>query len=253
MKRTGPLRDRVALRVFRGFTSVWQLAERLGIDLFGATEGPPVTTDAARSRTFDELIAAARAGDGTLDRAACPYPVHELLSHLVTKHDLLLHGSNNPGLEVLEPRPARDLATELQAVVACDDAIWPMFYAVVARDRVRGVFSSCAHVGRPPHLRRFYLFALFDADPGAATSWTPGALYALPRDGFRHEWGREWVNAGPVRPVLRVRVEPEDFPLREVVVEAAFEEGIRGLMRRLRSASRGGAAQQTGQRVTDDE
>jgi hypothetical protein len=226
------------VRALRLSVTAWQLGKRLGIDLVGATEGPALTTDVERAATFDELIAAARAEDGIIDAASCPYPVHELLTHMVVKHDLLLHGSNNPALEVLEPRPARDLATELHAVVACDDAIWPMFYAVVARDRVDGVFSACMHLGRPPRLRRFYLFALFDADPAAPSSWTAGALYALPRDGFRREWGREWVNAGPVRPVLRVLVEPDDFPLREVVVAAEIAEGIRGLGRRLRAAGR---------------
>jgi hypothetical protein len=224
------------VRAMRLSVPAWQLCKRLGIDVVGATEGPALTTDTERTATFDALIAAARAGDGVIDAASCPYPVHELLTHIVIEHDLLLHGSNNPALEVLEPRPARDLATELHAVVACDDAIWPMFYAVVARDRVDGVFSSCMHLGRPPRLRRFYVFALFGADPAAPTSWTPGALYALPREGFRREWGREWVNAGPVRPVLRVLVQPDDFPLRHIVLEAETAEGIRGLGRRLRAA-----------------
>src|SRR2546423_7325202 len=108
MRRTGPLRDRLALRALRFGVVAWRLGERLGIDVVGATEGPRATTDRARDETLERLIAAARAGNGTVDAAACPYPVHELLTHLVVEHDLLLHGSNDPGLEVLEPRPARD-------------------------------------------------------------------------------------------------------------------------------------------------
>jgi len=135
----------------------WRLGERLGIDVAGATEGPPFTTDGARRETFEELIAAAHAGDGTLDRAACPYPIHELLTYLVVEHGLLLHGSNDASLDVLDPRPAHDFDTELVAVVACDDGIWPIFYAVVARDRFEGLFTACMHLGRPPRLRRFYM------------------------------------------------------------------------------------------------
>ena len=104
-------------------------------------------------------------------------------------------------------------------MVACDDGIWPIFYAVVARERVEGVFTACLHLGRPPNLRRFYMFAL-GGDPGAATTWTRGAVYALPRAGFRREWEQEWVSPEPVRPVLRVPVGPEDFPLRDAAVGA---------------------------------
>ena len=181
----------------------WGLGERFGIDLVGSTEGPPVYTDPERRKVFDELIAAAREGDGTVPVAECPYPAHELLTHLVLQRGLLLHGSNNASLEVLEARPAHDLGTVLEAVVTSDDAIWPMFYAVIDREPVKALFTGCVHVGRPPRLRRFYFFAV-DGDPADPGCWTDGVVYAMPRAGFRREWGREWVSPGPVRPSLRV-------------------------------------------------
>ncbi len=236
MKRTGPLRDRLALRALRSGVVLWRLCERLGLDVAGATEGPSVTTDRARDQAFDDLIAAARSGDGTLDAAACLYPLHELLTHLVVEDGLLLHGSNDVTLEVLEPRPARDFDTELQAVVACDDGIWPVFYAVVAQNRSEGVFTACMHLGRSPRLRRFYVFATV-SDPADPTSWTRGAVYALPREGFRREWGRECVSGRPVRPLLRILVGPEDFPLRHAVVHATPEQ-FRRIFAHLRAAKR---------------
>jgi hypothetical protein len=48
MNRTGRLRDRVKLRALRSGVVVWGLCERVGIDLAGETEGPPVTVDEAR-------------------------------------------------------------------------------------------------------------------------------------------------------------------------------------------------------------
>jgi hypothetical protein len=236
MRRTGPLGDRLKLRALRSGVVLWGLCERLGLDIAGSTEGPPVTLDRPRRKAFDELVAGARAGDGTIDASACPDPVHELLTYLVLERGLLLHGSNDITLDVLEPRPAHDFGTVLQAVVACDDGIWPLFYAVVARDRTDGVFTACLHVGRPSRLRRFYTFATA-SDPADASSWTHGAVYAVPRDGFRREWGREWVKADAVRPVLRVLVRPEDFPLREVVVQATPEQ-FRRIFRHLRAARR---------------
>ncbi len=236
MKRTGSLADRLKLRSLRSGVVVWGLCERLGLDVAGSTEGPPLTVDRPRREAFDELLAGVRARDGTIDAGDCPYPLHELLTYLVLERGLLLHGSNDVTLDVLEPRPAHDFGTELQAVVACDDGIWPLFYAVVARDRTDGIFTACLHVGRPPRLRRFYAFATA-SDPADAASWTRGAVYGLPRDGFRREWGREWVKAEAAQPVLRVLVGPEDFPLREAVVPATPEQFQR-IFPHLRAAKR---------------
>jgi hypothetical protein len=166
----------------------------------------------------------------------CPYPVHELLTHLVER-GLLLHGSNHRALEILNPHPARDFDTQLNAVVACDDGIWPLFYALVDRDRAEGVASGCTHLGRPPRQRRFYFFALH-GDPDREETWTDGAIYVLPRNGFRREWGNEWVNPRPVTPLFRVPVEPRDFPLRHIVVGLAGAEEFNRLPHHLRAAKR---------------
>lgn len=220
---------------------VWRLGERLGINVIGATEGPSEASDRTRTETFERLIAAARAGDGTVDATGCPYPLHELLTYLVDRHGLLLHGSKHTTLEALEPQPARDLDTALLAVVACDDGIWPIFYPVVARDRVEGVVTACTHIGRGSRRRRFYLFAVVGA-PATDSTFTDGVVYALPRAGFRREWGNEWVSAEAVRPQLRVHVRPEDFPLRHTVVGLTAPMRVREVIRTLRTAKRTRAA-----------
>ena len=216
--------------------SALRLAERLGLNT-GATEGPVAATAPASRAAFDGLIASARAADGTVDVGSCPRPLHELLTYLVSERGYLLHGSNDPTLSVLEPRPARDLGTELHAVVACDDGIWPLFYAVVSRDHIEAMFTNCLHIGRPPRVRRFYMFAIV-ADPSADETWTRGVVYALPRDGFRHAWGNEWVSENRVHPLLRIPVTPEDFPLRESVVGLSDTGELRRVVRHLRASTR---------------
>lgn len=195
--------------------NVWRVAERLGIRL--ATEGPLHALTDAQREAMDALVAGARTGGGVIDAASIDLPAHELLTHLVVQHGLLLHGTNSTELEVLEPRPAHDLGTHVDAVAAADDGIWPLFYAVVARDRVKGVFSACMHLGRPSRRRRFYVFGVVGVDPRDEATWRDGAVYAVPRDGFRREWGNEWLARTEVTPVLRVLVQPSDFPLRHVV------------------------------------
>ena len=246
MKRTGSLGGRIAVWLMRSVgMGAWRVGERLGIDLLGSAEGPPYVVDDERRRTFEALAAAAReSADGTVDVADCPYPLHELLTYLAVERGLLLHGSRDPSLEVLEPRAAHDFGTELLAVVATDDGIWPLFYAVLARDRVEGIFTACTHFGRPPQLRRLYVFAIA-GDPSAAETWTDGVVYAVPRTGFRREWGNEWVSPGPVRPLLRVPVRPDDFPLRDVVVGVPDLRELRRVGRHLRAAKRERAARDT--------
>lgn len=213
---------------------IWRLGERLGLNVIGATE-VPATSDAERSRAFEALIASAQDRDGLVEVARSPYPVHEFLTYLVDRHNLLLHGSNHTTLTLLEPQQARDLDTELLAVVACDDGIWPLFYAVVNRDQVDGVVTACTHIGRGSRRRRFYVSAVY-GDPAAPATWTDGVVYALPRTGFRREWGNEWVSSAPVQPRLRIPVQPTDYPLRHTVVGLAPSLGVRGVIRRLRAA-----------------
>ena len=195
--------------------NVWRVAERLRIRL--STEGPTHAPTDAQREAMDALVARARADGGVIDASSLAYPAHELLTHLVLHHGLLLHGTNNTELEVIEPRPARDFGTHVDVVAAADDGIWPLFYAVIARDRVQGVFTACLHLGRPPGQRRFYMFRVFGADPHDETTWTRGAVYAVSREGFGREWGNEWLAPNAVAPVLRVLVQPSDFPLRSVV------------------------------------
>ena len=79
-------------------------------------------------------------------------------------------------------------------------------------------------------------------DPAAPTTWTNGVVYALPRAGFRREWGNEWVSPDSVRPQLRVRVGPTDFPLLDTVVGLSSPKGFRDVIRQLRAAKRERAA-----------
>ena len=215
-RREGSFGER--LKVFflrRVLFSVWRVAERLGIRL--ATEGPTYAPTDVQREEMDALVAHARTDGGVIDASSIPYAAHELLTHLVLHHGLLLHGTNNTELTLIEPRPAHDFGTHVEAVVAADDGIWPLFYAVVARDRLEGVFTACMHLGRPPRQRRFYMFRVLGADPRDETTWTHGAVYAVSREGFRREWGNEWLTGKEVAPVLRVLVQPSDFPLRHVV------------------------------------
>jgi len=80
----------------------------------------------AERQAMDALVVRACADGGVIDASSIAYPAHELLTHLVLHHGLLLHGTNNADLEIIEPRPAHDFGTHVDAVVAADDGIWPL-------------------------------------------------------------------------------------------------------------------------------
>ena len=103
-RREGPFRERLKLFVLRRVLfNVWRLAERLGIRL--ATEGPTYAPTDAQREAMDALVVRARAEGGVIDASSTGFPAHELLTHLVMQHGLLLHGTNNTELDVLLTPP----------------------------------------------------------------------------------------------------------------------------------------------------
>ena len=113
-RRKGSFRERLKLFLMRRVLfNVWRVAERLGIRL--STEGPTHAPSEAQREAMDALVVRARADGGVIDASSITYPAHELLTHLVLNHALLLHGTNNADLEVIEPRPAHDLGTHVCA------------------------------------------------------------------------------------------------------------------------------------------
>jgi hypothetical protein len=99
----------------------------------------------------------------------------------------------------------------IDAVFASDDAIWPLYFAVVNRPVAQSYINWCEHVGDMSR----YIFSI-GSDPHDERSWTTGTIYVLPRDTFAQTRdSRELVSRVAVRPRARLRVEPDDFPLRD--------------------------------------
>jgi hypothetical protein len=180
-------------------------------------------TDAKR-RTFDVLLASARPHRPFDYR--CVHPKHEFLNYLVRERGYLLHGSRQPDIERFEPRQAADLYafSAQRAVYAASDGIWPMVFAI--RDRRPGqgtFFNGCSRLVHADGTwsEPYYHFALA-ADGLRQQPWTHGTIYVLPREHFvphplLHEHGltftlEEWASPEPSVPVLKLDIEPADFP-----------------------------------------
>ena len=140
-----------------------------------------------------------------------PHPKWIFLHHLV-RSGYLLHGTNEPSIEKFRTRRGRDAhGRPIDAVFATDDAIWPLYFAVVRREGLdHGYINWCVHVGDESR----YLFSV-GRDPRSDEAWTDGAIYVLPGETFTPtRASRELTSLVPVRPRARLPVEPDDFPFR---------------------------------------
>jgi hypothetical protein len=168
----------------------------------------PTLDDEVRSG-FDNLLARTPEG-GPVDYDL-PQPKWWFLHHLVSR-GFLLHGSNEPAIDEFRTRQTFDAhSAPINAVFASDDAIWPLYFAVVNRPVAQSYINWCEH---PNNGTSRYLFSI-GSDPRDDSSWTNGTIYVLPRETFEPTPdSRELVSSVPVRPRARLTVGPRDFPFK---------------------------------------
>ncbi len=157
---------------------------------------------------FDELLAATP--EGGVVEYSLPQPRWWFLHHLV-RSGYLLHGTNEPAIAEFRTRDNNDAhGNPVHAVFASDDAVWPIYFAVVSRSFARSYINWCEHV---PGASR-YLFSI-GSDPADDRSWCDGTIYVLSGETFEPTPNsRELVSPVPVRPRALLRISPDDFPFR---------------------------------------
>ncbi len=187
---------------------------------------PSVDFDESTPLAFDELL------QKTIDSGNCPTIEFTLpqskwhfLNYIADQHDIALHGSGNPKIDMFEPRQPSDL-TEFgnqKAVYAASDGIWAMFFAIVDRDRVGSVTNACVRVTDETSTTHgpFYVFSVSQSAL-PKQPWRTGTVYLLPRKTFMQQpsmpFGTSQVHIAqlaslePVQPLAKLTVTPADFP-----------------------------------------
>jgi hypothetical protein len=166
-----------------------------------------------------------------------PYPRVEFLRYLVTERGMLLHGSGDAAIDVLQPRPQYDFGgTPVTATFATADAIWPLFFALIPRETFFGSMRNGAFVIDGEIEQRFYFFSV-NQEWLAKRLWRLGYIYAVPGETYRRTdtaaiYFDEWVSVSPVQPCVRVAVTPDDFPFLNQVAahddaESIYESWLR--------------------------
>lgn len=182
-------------------------------------------TDAGTLKAFNSVYDEAVARGGEIDyRLAAPR--WQFLCHVADRREVVLHGSGNAQISIFEPRQSDDVNEfgDRKAVYAASDGIWPIYFAILDRDRYpMSLINSSARFdlgeGRlsDPH----YFFSIA-AEALAQRPYRRGSVYLLPRASFEQQaaiqlrgttiWPEQWASLEPVRPLARLAVGPEDFP-----------------------------------------
>lgn len=209
---------------------------------------PPLSLDAEVLHQLEALYATVALGRGDW-MEELPLPAWQFLCWLTDRKGHLLHGTGDPAIPCFEPRQSND-AGEFggrKAVYAASDGIWPIFFAVVDRERYPMTLTNAAIRVEGPEGRAqesYYYFALTD-QVLARQPWREGVVYVLPKEGFEQESPRQvegaiihtnhWASLNPVKPLAKLRVRPSDFPFLGQIRPQDDQE----LMKRIRANPEG--------------
>jgi hypothetical protein len=179
---------------------------------------------------FENLYQSTPAGHITDYRL--PYPKWEYLSYLCDTREVVLHGSQVVGLDLVEPRQANDIRafSNQRAIYATTDGIWVIYFAIIARKKYSplSLFNSCFRAGifLDQLSDPMYFFSITHSAL-LQKPWCEGAVYILPRQSFKQETPQNiqgidivfphWISELPARPVAQVIVGPQDFPFLDQI------------------------------------
>lgn len=209
------------------------------IDFAVLTEGPKVEWTEALVVQCQRVLRAALAA-GTAAPERCGVRPWVFLEYLVKRQGYLLHGSQQKEIAIFEPRIAANAFKEGKSprVYASSSGILAMWYAIVDRGVLRKHCNGWENYGMiyaPYDLRndtwveRFHFsvaMEVYEHFPFSA-----GVVYVLPREPFQAEYLQlQWYAEQAVRPLLRVPVTPEDWPMLKTVSPGNFPNTIRWLV-----------------------
>jgi len=205
----------------------------------------------AFSGLFQNLL---KKADGEWIHYDLPYPKYEFIQYVNAQDIIIFHGSNKLDIETFAPvRTSIELHDEtgrgnLQAVYGTHDGLWSMFFAVVDRAKLRGSIRNGVmffhnRAGEPLPLYNFSI----NREQLPEKPWCQGALYFLPRETFtrlkmtENAYANEWASEQEVKPIAKLRMEPEDFPFLDQISGHDDSELIRlgALSQSIHEAARG--------------
>ncbi len=147
-----------------------------------------------------------------------PYPKEDFLKFLTEEKNVLLHGSSNGDIEIVEPRQANDTVKtsgNKKAIYGVVDPVLPIFYAIQDREKIHGfVKSGVSEDVETGELN--YSFEIPQKDL-ETKPWMKGVIYIFDKNQFNPEknddgeLSGEWTSERSIKPLAKLEVGPEDF------------------------------------------
>jgi len=185
---------------------------------------PDAATRAEFDRVLDEAVLAGAAEFIDYRMAA---PKWQFLCYAADRGGFVLHGTGNPDIAMFEPRQSNDVDDfgNRCAVYAASDGLWPMYFAILDRDRyAMGLTNACI---RLVGVEGSYYFFSISRSALDQQPWRDGIVYLLPADTFEAQKSimdgdqeiriAQVASLTPVRPAAKLRVGPEDFPFLQAI------------------------------------
>ena len=186
---------------------------------------PPFDMTLEKQRAFEDLWQARSKGD-SIDYSP-PYPKWQFLTYLCDTKELVLHGSQNPDIEIVEPRQAKDVRaySNQRAIYATTDGIWVIYFAILDRKKYpeMSLFNSClcARTSADTLSDPIYFFSITHSIL-IQKPWCEGMIYILPRQSFEREASQQiqgveiviphWISQVSVESASKLKVGTGDFP-----------------------------------------
>jgi hypothetical protein len=193
---------------------------------------PPIPLNAATRAGFERLYADTVApGTGEAIAYTLAAPKWQFLAYVADHYPLMLHGSGQPDIALFEPRQSNDVDAfgAQRAVYAAADGLWPMYFAILDRERYpMNLVNGCIRVavGDSAPGEPYYFFSISQTARLHAP-WRDGFVYLLPAAGFIRQEPlhlgelvvhvAQAASLAPVKPLAKLAVGPADFPFLDQI------------------------------------
>lgn len=187
--------------------------------------------DEVRRHAFDDLFDSALASHSLNPMVyELPYPKADFLNYLCDWRGLVAHGSPLQDLEILEPLRTTHDTSEFgnrRQIFCSPDANWAMWFAILDKSKFASTRNGSVRVGQGYRRIKYYHFEL-PVSVGNDPPFTNGMIYMANAADFPDHrpypllnWFNaeveEWGSVGPVMPLAKLRVSPQDFPYLDQV------------------------------------
>jgi hypothetical protein len=169
---------------------------------------------------FDEFLAEACTSETDVPYNL-PYPKHMFLSYVTDCKQLLIHGSPVLDIDILKPvRHSRDVNTtgHEDKLLAASDGLRAMWFAILDKSRMGGITCNESRMATDESGNPYVLY-FFSVGKSVVYNfpYNKGMMYVLPREPFTSQSGIEWATSESVKPLVRLPIDPKDFPYLDCV------------------------------------